>query len=100
MEMRINPGIVRIQPDSKISVLAPARSRGRDRLLGRVAGQECCRGGELKIWLTGPDLPGKAKILMWGGRLANERFEKSWPLKPPMTKQFGIERGDHNRIEV
>src|SRR5437667_5851355 len=100
MEMRINPGIVSIQPDSKISVLAPARGRGCDRLLRRVIGQECGRSGELKIWLTGHDFPRQAKILVRVGRLANERLEKSWPLKPPMAKQLGIEWCDHNRIEV
>src|SRR6267142_4614726 len=100
MEMRINPGVVLVQPDSKISVLAPARCCGCDRLLRRVISQECGRGGELKIRLTGRDLPRKAKILVRVRRLTNERVEKLWSLKPPMAKQFGVERCDHNRMEV
>jgi hypothetical protein len=54
----------------------------------------------LKILLTVRDFAREAKILVFVSRLANERFEKSWSLKPPMAEQLGVEWCDHNRIEV
>ena len=92
MEMRINPGIALVEPDSEISVLAPARGRGRDRLLRRMVGQKCRRRGELKIPLAIGVFARQPKILMSVSRLANERFQKLRPFKPPMAEQLRVER--------
>src|ERR1700682_836774 len=92
MEMRINPGIAFIQPDSQISILPPARRRGGDRLLRRMIGKKSGRRGELKSLLTIRVFAREATILALVSGLANERLEKSWPLKHSMTEQLCVER--------
>src|SRR5260221_9736525 len=43
---------------------------------------------------------GEAKIFLIERSLANEQFEKTWPFKPPVTKQLRIERRDHDWIDI
>ena len=40
------------------------------------------------------------KIFFFERDLANEQLEKTRPLKPPMPKQLGIERGDDDWIDI
>ena len=72
MEMRINPGIALVQPDSEISIFSPARGRRRDRLLGRMARQKCRWSRELKILLAVGVFAGEPEILVVVSGLANE----------------------------
>src|ERR1700719_3825322 len=43
---------------------------------------------------------GQFELIVSGRHLADESIEKHWPFKPPMTKQLGIERYDHNRVNI
>src|SRR6266446_299039 len=86
MQMRINPGVTRIEPDGEMAVLAPCRSSWLNDLLCRIRCQVFTRRGERKIALA--------------CRLANELLEKIWSFAPPVPKQFGIEGSDNNWLKT
>src|SRR5438876_11772171 len=81
VQMRINPGVGLVEPDFKMTFVAPCRHCRFDRLLRRM-------GLEKFAWRS------EAQIFM--RRFANEEFEKTRPFKPPMTEQFRIKRDDHD----
>ena len=74
--MRINPGVGLVEPDFKMTFVAPCRHCRFDRLLRRM-------GLEKFAWRS------EAQIFM--RRFANEEFEKTRPFKPPVPEQFGVE---------
>src|SRR5471032_3020745 len=100
MEMRINPGVALVQPNSEISVLPPARGGRRDRLLRRVARQKFRWRRQLETLPAISALAGEPEVLVIVRSFANEQLKESWPLEPPMTEQLGVERCDDNRIKV
>ena len=49
IELRINPGVTRIEPDGEMAVLTPRRSSGLNDLLRRMRGQIFARRCEPEI---------------------------------------------------
>src|ERR1700686_5146314 len=86
MQMRINPGVTRIEPDGEMAVLAPCRSSWLNDLLCRMRCQVFTRRGERKIALA--------------CNSANELFQETWAFAPPVAKQFSIEGSDNNWLKT
>src|SRR4029077_15226040 len=85
IELRINPGITRIEPDGEMAVLTPRGSTELNDLLRRMRGQIFTRGCQREI--------------LFVCCVANELFQENWSFEPPVTKQFRIERRDNDRVE-
>src|SRR3954454_8671608 len=78
VQTRVDPRVRRIEPHTEMPILAP-RGCGRDEhLLSRMRSEKLTRRSQLDR--------------LGGRRCSNEVLEKLWPFKPPVTKQFGIER--------
>ena len=86
IELRINPGVTRIEPDGEMAVLTPRGSSGLNDLLRRMRGQIFTRRCE-------PEIPFVCCV-------ANELFQENWSFEPPVPKQFRIERSDNDRVET
>src|SRR6187551_3676243 len=99
MQVRLNPRIRFVEPDSQVSLISPAGCGRRNRLLGRVATQEFGGCRELKILMTVMVPTGKPQVLLAVSGLSNKRFEKERSFKPPMPEQLRVERCDDDRIE-
>src|SRR5580765_6852068 len=86
IELRINPGVTRIEPDGEMAVLTPRRSSRLNDLLRRMRGQIFARRCE-------PEIPFVSSV-------ANELFQENWSFEPPVPKQFRVERRDDDRVET
>src|SRR5580765_5847252 len=86
IELRINPGVTRIEPDGEMAVLAPRGSSGLNDLLRRMRSQIFTRRCEQEIPFV--------------SCVANELFQENWSFKPPVPEQFRIERSDNGRLET
>ncbi len=86
IELRINPGVTRIEPDGEMAVLTPRGSSGLNDLLRRMRGQIFTRRCEPEISFV--------------CCVANELFQENWSFEPPVPEQFRIERSDNDRIET
>src|SRR5439155_23188722 len=86
VQLRINPGVTRIEPDGKMAVLAPGRGGRLNDLVRGMLSQVFTRRDELKIPLI--------------CRLANELFQENSSFEPPVPKQFRIERSHNDRLET
>ena len=86
-QVRINPGVARIEPDSEVAVFAPCRCCWLNRLLRGMGFEEFAGGGQVEI------------LLLLSG-LANEELEKTWSFEPPVAKQFGVEWDDNYWIKT
>src|SRR5205823_5156460 len=85
VQVRISPGVTRIEPHAEMAVLAPCRSCRLNDLLCGVPRQ-------VFTWRC------QAKI-SFVCRLANKLFEETRSFEPPVPKQFCIKWGDDNRVE-
>src|SRR4029077_16870689 len=86
IELQINPGVTRIEPDGEMAVLTPRGSSRLNDLLRRMRGQIFTRRLEPEI--------------LFVSCVANELFQEHWSFEPPVPKQFRIERSDIDRIET
>src|SRR5437879_10128521 len=68
--MRINPGVALVEPDFKMTFVAPCRCCRFDRLLCRMRLEKLAWRGETQIFVR---------------RFANEEFEKARSFEPPVT---------------
>ena len=87
MQVKIDPGICRIEPHLRVPVFSLARSGRSDDLLGGMLAQIFAGRRELEIALI-------------ANRFADEKIEKARTLKPPMAKELGVEGNDNDRIEA
>src|SRR5215216_1202140 len=86
IQLWINPGVTRIEPDGEMAVLTPRRCSGLYDLLRRMRSQIFTRRCEPEISFV--------------CCVANELFQKNWSFEPPVPKQFRIEWGDNDRVET
>src|SRR5262249_44113342 len=86
IQLRINTGVTRIEPDGEMTVLTPRGCSWLNDLLSRMRGQIFTRRCEPKIWFR--------------CCVADELFQENWSLEPPVPKQFRIERSDNERVET
>src|SRR5207302_9904550 len=86
VQVRINPGIARIEPHPKVAVFTPGRRCRLDRLLRGMSFEEFAGRRQVEI------------LLLFSG-LANEEFKKPWSFEPPVAKQFGVEWDDNDGIK-
>ena len=87
VQVRIDPGICRIEPHLRVSVFSPAGSGRSDDLLGGMLAQIFAGRRELKIPLI-------------VNRFADEEIEKAGTRKPPMAKELGVEWNYDDGIEA
>ena len=87
VQVRINPGIARIEPDPEVAVFTPCRRCRLDRLLRGMSFEEFAGRSQVEI------------LLLFSG-LANEEFKKPWSFEPPVAKQFGVEWDDNYWIKT
>ena len=87
VQVRINPGIARIEPDLEVAVFTPCRRCRLDRLLRGMSLEEFAGRSQVEIFL------------LFSG-LANEEFKKPWSFEPPVAKQFGVEWDDNDWIKT
>src|SRR5438105_2068559 len=87
VQVRINPGVARIEPYSEVAVFTPCRCCRLNRLLRGMSFEEFAGRGQIEI-------------LLLLSRLANEELKKTWPFEPPVAKQFGIKWDDNYWIKT
>src|SRR5260370_35791450 len=87
VQVRINPGVARIEPDPKVAVFTPCRCRRLNRLLCGMSLEEFAGRGEVEI-----------SLLLSG--LANEELKEPWSFEPPVAQQFGVEWDDNYWIKT
>src|SRR5713226_3543632 len=83
--MWINPGVALVEPDFKMTFVAPCRCCRFDRLLCRMRLEKLAWRGETQIFVR---------------RFSNEEFEKARSFEPPVTEQFRVKRDDHDWIDI
>src|SRR6476620_6886699 len=86
IELRINPGVTRIEPHSEMAVLTPRGCSGLNDLLRWMRGQIFTRRCDPEISFV--------------CCVANELFQENWSFEPPVPKQFRVERRDDDRVET
>src|SRR6266699_3593465 len=87
VQVRINPGVARIEPDPEVAVFTPCRCCRLNRLLRGMSFEEFAGRGQVEI------------LLLLSGH-ANEELKKTWSFEPPVTKQFGVEWDDNYWIKT
>src|SRR5260370_38353078 len=87
MQVRINPGVARIEPYPQVAVFTPCR---------------CCRLNRLLRGMSFEEVAGRSQfeILLLLSGLANEELKKTWSFQPPGDKQFGVEWDDTHWIKT
>src|SRR5215469_10050689 len=86
LQLRINPGVTRVEPDGKMPVLTPRGSSGLNDLLRRMCRQIFARHREPEISFV--------------CCVANELLQKNRSFEPPVPKQFCVKRSDNDRLET
>src|SRR6266516_457624 len=87
VQVRINPGVARIEPDPEVAAFTPCRCCRLNRLLRGMSFEEFAGRGQVEI------------LLLLSG-LANEELKKTWSFEPPVAKQFGVEWADNYWIKT
>src|SRR5438445_11859839 len=86
VEVRINPGVAWVEPDTEMTVFAPRRSRWLNALEGWVSREVFARRRQTKV--------------LFAGRFANATVKKEWPVEPPMDKYFGSKWHHEHQTET
>src|ERR1051325_5234192 len=86
LQVWINPGVTRVEPDAEMPVLTPGGSSGFNDLLRRM-------GGQIFTWRCELEF-------LFVSCVANKLFQKNRSFEPPVPKKFRIEWCDNDWIKT